>query len=51
MAASLDVDDVDGEVGGGEVLVPVEVCSELDGRRGVRSLHPSEKADTQERVL
>ena len=40
-----------GEVGGGEVLVPMEVCSGLDGRRGVGSLHPSEKAGTQEVVL
>ena len=40
-----------GEDGGGEVLVPMEMCPGLDGSRGVESLLPSEKAGTQKGVL
>ena len=40
-----------GEVGGGKILAPIGVRPGLGGRHGVGSLHPSEKAGTQEVVL
>ena len=45
-----DDDVAVGEVGGGKVLAPIGVRPGLGGRHGVGSLHPSEKAGTQEVV-